>query len=98
MEKLICSLLGYFLGFIFSLVLWGKTEGSAGIVPNLRFILLGRDIALHHWILFLALTIILLLLRQKIELPDKIFYLFLGFSIGGLNQGLSYRDWFTIFK
>jgi hypothetical protein len=96
MEKFIYSVSGYILGFVLSSFLWGKTEGATGVVTNLRFNLIGKEIALHHWMLFLVLLILLILFRNKFELPDKILYLALGFFIGGLNHGLTYKDWFRI--
>jgi len=96
MDKIIPSMGGYLTGFIVSTLIWGKTEGDSGIITNLRFTLFNKSVALHHWMLFLILTVFLLLFRNRISLSDKSFYFILGLLWGGLNQGLTYKDWFKI--
>ncbi|OGM13043.1 hypothetical protein A3A76_01865 [Candidatus Woesebacteria bacterium RIFCSPLOWO2_01_FULL_39_23] len=98
MEKLISSLIGYAASFIISTLIWGKYEGDVGFINNLRFEFMGREIALHHWMLFLLLAVILVTFRQKLNISDKLFYLLLGFFMGGLNQGLTFKDWYKILK
>ena len=96
MEKIFPSVLGYLIGFIVSTLVWGKTEESIGLIPNLRFSLGAKEVFLHHWMLFLVLTIFILLVRNQI--PSKMFFFLLGIFIGGLHQGLTYKDWYVLVK
>jgi len=96
MEKLIPSIVGYLIGFLVSTIIWCKTEGGVGLIPNLRITLGAKELVLHHWMLFLTLIIIVLILRNHIS--NKLFYLFLGIFIGGFHQGLTYKDWYFFLK
>lgn len=98
MEKLALSVFGYLLGFGISLFLWGKVEGGVGILPNLRFEIAGKQASLHHWMLFLILLLGLLFIRNKVGLSDKTYYFLLGLAFGGINQGLTFKDWATILR
>ena len=48
MDKVIFSLGGYLVGFIVSTLIWGKTEGAIGFIPNLRIPLGTKELLLHH--------------------------------------------------
>lgn len=96
MEKLFFSITGYLFGFIFSSLVWGTGENGIGIIPNLRIPLGIKVLALHHWMLFLVLIVLLLAIRNSFS--DKIFYFILGICVGGLNQGLTYKDWYIFLK
>lgn len=91
MEKVILSISGYLVGFLLSTLLWGKTEGAVGLIQNLRIDLGGKELVLHHWMLFLMLLILILIFRNYFS--NKAFLFFLGVMIGGLHQGLTYGDW-----
>lgn len=96
MDKIAPSVGGYLIGFIVSTLIWGETEGSVGLLPNLRIALGGKEVLLHHWMLFLILLALVLIFRSQFS--TKLFYFLLGAIIGGLHQGLTYKDWLTILK
>lgn len=96
MEKVIFSISGYLVGFLVSTLLWGKSEGAVGIIPNLRIALGSKELVLHHWMLFLLLLIFILIFRNYFS--NKAFLFLLGVIIGGLHQGLTYRDWYLLLK
>lgn len=96
MDRVLFSTGGYLVGFIVSSLIWGKTEGGTGLIPNLRITLGNKELLLHHWMLFLLLLLLILLFRNQFS--TKLFYLLLGIIIGGLHQGLTYKDWYILLK
>lgn len=96
MDKIILSLGGYLTGFIVSTLIWGKTEGGVGLIPNLRIALGTKELLLHHWMLFLLLLVLVLIFRSQFS--NKLFYFLLGIIIGGFHQGLTYKDWYILLK
>lgn len=96
MEKVLPSIAGYLIGFTISSLIWGKVEGNSGLIPNLRIPLGTKILLLHHWVAFAVLLIIVLIFRS--QLSNRLFYLLLGIIIGGLHQGLTYKDWYVFLK
>lgn len=99
MEKYLPSIVGYILGFTLSVLLMGKTEGASGIVHNTRIVIGNKTFCLHHWLIFLFYIAVLLFIRSKVRfIPNTVFLFLLGYLLGGIHQGLTYRDWFILIK
>ncbi len=94
--KLPLSLVGYGVGFGLSELLWGRAEGLSGIIPNLRIDFGGKTLTLHHWMLFVILAIVLVIFRYRVKISDNVFYFLLALCFGGMNHGISYKDWYKI--
>lgn len=95
--RLLLLIPGSILGFCLSTFFYGRATGQEGILPNIRFQVANYYISPHHWMYFLMLVFILAFVHHKFNLlSEEVFYLLLGFGIGGFVQGLSYKDWFVI--
>jgi hypothetical protein len=89
---------GFIISYIFfSLILQNREKTKPKIWNNLEIkILNGKCLHFHHWIIFSILLIILIICRNNF---NKNYYLFLlGFCLGGIFQGLKYKDRFEILQ
>ncbi len=99
MEKMAVSVAGYLTGYVVSWLVYGREEGAVGWIPNMRFSVWGWDVSPHHWMYFLGLAVVVLYLQAKYGLfAERIYYFILGVGLGGLHQGLSYKDWYMVVK
>ena len=90
MNVLLIILVGGLIGFLASRWLWGKSEGKRGRVPNLRFKLRKKTVAMHHWPIALILAVGWVM---KFGF-DGIF----GVLVGSALQGLTYRGKFKFWS
>jgi len=63
--------------------------------PEIRISSKGKDYHLHHWAIFGASYIPLVLGRKRKVLGSKILH---GFFLGSIIQGLTYKDRFKFIK
>ena len=99
MEKFLISLIGYAVGYYASIFLFGKSEGLTGIIPNFRFSFSGLNFSPHHWMFFVLLSILIMIIQSKTKaIPQELFIFIISIFLGGFVQGLSYKDWFIIIK
>lgn len=90
MMQIIYFFLVALTGFIFWKFVSGKHEGEDGHAHSLRFTFGRYTFWLHHWVYCAIISIVLLVVG--------IHSLFIhGFLLGGVAQGLTYKDRFYIF-
>ncbi|MFA5953564.1 MAG: hypothetical protein WC812_03150 [Candidatus Pacearchaeota archaeon] len=82
-------IIGFVLGFIFAYLLSGKKSGEKGILGSLKFNFKNYKIHIHHWIISLAILIILIAFKYYN-------YFIYGILIGIFVQGLTYKDFYKI--
>ena len=88
---------GYVFGFDLCALVYGKNTGDVGLLPNIRFQLMGYYFSPHHWMYFLMLVFVTAFLHHKYGfLTENVFRLVLGICVGGFVQGLTYKDWFIV--
>jgi len=98
-NKYLLILFGVILGILLATAFAGKATGQQGIMPSLIFELQGYTIHLHHWFLASVGLLILGVVYWKYKPVRKpiIFYVFIGFLIGLIIQGIiKYSDWYQI--
>ena len=99
MINILYIIAGFIFGIIFAKTMFGKKEGHHGVLKNWRFKLMGRTLIIHHWILFIAYIICMTFAQKRADLfPDIVFYTGTGFLLGGIFQGLTYKDWYVFIK
>lgn len=81
--------IGIILGYIFGYIVSGKSEGEKGLI-HCNWCIETFKIHLHHWII---MSIILAYYLIYVENKSNII---IGFLIGGIIHGLSYKDRFNI--
>lgn len=92
-------ILGFIIGFIFFLLI-DTGEKNKTKIFNITFSpiiinFLNNSYHIHHWIIFLALFLILLPIIGLYGYCN-IFSIFLGICLGSILQGLTYNDAFEI--
>jgi hypothetical protein len=87
------SSVGYFLASVFS----GAEAGQKGII-QLMLTFGDWQLHIHHWLVSLALLLILFtFVRKKYRLPVMLFTFIAGFLAGMMVQGIAnYDDWHQI--
>ncbi len=99
MLEFIFIISGLLFGFFISFLLWGKSEGKKGFLPNLRPNIAGHTIYIHHWTVFLLVLIIVIIVNLSGGyIPKNLLLLVIGFLTGGTIHGLRYKDRFVLFK
>ena len=95
----------FFAGMILSIamfILFGaKRAGEKGKVGISVLIYINKDkcLHIHHWMIFLALLIIVIIFLKlsKCSTPPPV-YLLIGFLVGGVLSGFRYSDAFVVKK
>lgn len=99
MDKVIFSIIGYVVGFMYNYFTSGRTEGVQGIIPNIEFSFGSKNIIIHHWLTqALVLGAVLIIETKYSFIPRLLLYLMVGFLLGGINQGLLYSDWYKFIR
>jgi hypothetical protein len=81
------------VGYVAARFIAGREEKATGRFPNLILPIKNYNIHLHHWLVFLHILVVTLILHFFVVTPH-IFYGFLG---GVVAQGvLYYDDWTEI--
>ena len=80
---------GIIIGFVIAQFFSGKKEGVQGRIKSLKIVVGKYFIHLHHWLLFLIILSILIILNY-----DNTFVY--GIVIGIIFQGLTYSDFYKI--
>lgn len=80
-------------GYFCTKILSGKETGKPGKIKSIIIKIRQWKIHLHHWLIALAFLLINFYFNF---LPFPQF--FLGFLSGVICQGLTYSDWYKIFK
>lgn len=88
MNWLVSLLIGTIAGFIFWKLVAGKYEGDKP-ERSIHFTIGNYFVHLHHWLWCLVILMILLILGLRN-------HLLIGFLIGSIIQGLTYRDWYYV--
>ncbi len=82
-------------GFFVSRSLAGKKPGQKGRIRSLRIKVRNHFIHIHHWIYGGAVLAVAPMFFEKHPWPYQ--SVFIGFLIGIVIQGLTYRDFYKIF-
>lgn len=90
MIRLLYFIIAAAAGFIFWKFVSGKQEGEEGRLHSLRFRFGRYTFWFHHWV-YSAITSIIFLLAG---VRNPIIH---GLLIGGIVQGLTYKDFFYVF-
>ena len=89
-------LIGFILGWIFGNIIGGKSSGKKGLI-HWDWFLDTFKIHLHHWIIMIIILIMYIIILEESNDQANYNSYIVGFLLGGIAQGLSYKDRFEIF-
>ena len=88
-------ILGFLLSFLFYVAI-DQGEGNKPLLGDVLHLTFGkRKYHVHHWLIYTALFLLLLLLIYRRDYTPELAGA-LGFSLGGMTQGLMYQDAFRL--